>query len=198
MERIRFKVRGLTPLLLHNLRLADPLEPVVKEIKKITSKGSKKMTEDDHARLSDLEWLGGLYVNEKQQPIFPADNIQGAFIEAAPKVQRGLRETLKAAISVEADALIVHDGPKTLDGLKADPRFRLRKPMKQMKNVIVRTRPRFPTWSLEFVVLVDTDMVNAETVGDVMTAISEYRGFGDHRPRYGKFEIVESKSLGKT
>jgi len=192
LAQLTVRVKGLTPLLMHNLRLADPLDPIVKEKKKLTGKGPKK-TDSDHDELGDLEWLGGLYVNDAGQPIFPADNIQGALIATAPAVRKGLRDLMKAAVYAEKDAVIEHDGPKTIDGLKGDPRFRLRKPMKQDRKVIIRTRPRFMPWGLTFTLKIDTNVVDVSDVEQTIRAVSERSGFGDQRPRYGRFEILSMK-----
>src|ERR1700748_2033656 len=52
---------GCTPLVIHNVRLANPLDSYTRAIKAISSKRSK--TEDDHAEMMRLEWEGGLYID---------------------------------------------------------------------------------------------------------------------------------------
>ena len=48
MKQIKVKLTGLRPLIMHNGLMADPTNPYTVAIKKITSKGSKKMTIHDH------------------------------------------------------------------------------------------------------------------------------------------------------
>ena len=51
---IKLELTGTTPLLMHNISLADPDNPFVKEIQTYTSK--RKKTEDDRRRSSG--WSG--------------------------------------------------------------------------------------------------------------------------------------------
>ena len=50
--------------MMHNARLANPLDPLVQEIKKLT--GKRKKTEDDLLQIARLEWEGGFYFNGQQ------------------------------------------------------------------------------------------------------------------------------------
>lgn len=55
---LRLDITGTAPLLMHNSRLADPIDPIVRSMKKIT--GKTKKTEDDHAETARLEFLDDL------------------------------------------------------------------------------------------------------------------------------------------
>ena len=52
---------GGSPLVMHNERLADPLDEYVRDIAKLSRKRQK--TEADHLEIARLEFLGGLYLN---------------------------------------------------------------------------------------------------------------------------------------
>lgn len=77
----KFKVEGIAPLLMHNGQLADPLCRWTQEMKVITSK--RKKTEDDFERLAQLEWMGGLYLDDKGAPAIPGELIEAMLIGAA-------------------------------------------------------------------------------------------------------------------
>lgn len=64
MKQYHIVWKGVQPLILHSCQTVNPLHPVTKAMKAITSKGTKKMTEEDHARVSDLEMIGGVYSTE--------------------------------------------------------------------------------------------------------------------------------------
>ena len=51
-------IRGIAPLLMHNGQLANPLNPLAKEMKKVTSVRTK--TDEHHLELQRLEFLAGL------------------------------------------------------------------------------------------------------------------------------------------
>lgn len=60
-QSLSFQITGVSPLLMHNGRLADPLDPLVKDIKKLSCKRPK--TEADLERITKLEFLGSLYLH---------------------------------------------------------------------------------------------------------------------------------------
>lgn len=62
MKKFTLTLTGVTPLLVHNARLADPLDPIVRQTKPISGKRSK--TEEDHLELARLEFIGGLYYDQ--------------------------------------------------------------------------------------------------------------------------------------
>ena len=63
MKQIKVKLTGLRPLIMHNGLMADPTNPYTVAIKKITAKGSKKMTIHDHQELeAEVSRLSGLAV----------------------------------------------------------------------------------------------------------------------------------------
>ena len=61
ITQVQIELEGKTPILMHNERLANPLEPIVKEIKRFT--GKTKKTDDDWENIRHLEWVGSLYMN---------------------------------------------------------------------------------------------------------------------------------------
>ena len=67
--KVRLSIEGTAPLLMHNIRLADPLNPIAKAMKAISSK--RKKTDDDLAQLARLEFEGGLYVLPDLGPYLP-------------------------------------------------------------------------------------------------------------------------------
>ena len=50
VERIALRLVGVGPLLMHSSRLADPLDPLTKQLAAITSKAVR--TEADHERIA--------------------------------------------------------------------------------------------------------------------------------------------------
>jgi len=58
MQTITFEVRGNLPLLMHNSRLASPLDKYSKELKSIS--GKRKKTDEDHELMALIEARGSL------------------------------------------------------------------------------------------------------------------------------------------
>jgi len=93
-------------LLLHNGELANPLNPIVKEMKKISGKRSK--TEADYEELARLEFQGGLYMGQ-DGPVIPATCIEAMLINGAKKSKEGPKA--KVGIFVTKNARLEYDGP---------------------------------------------------------------------------------------
>src|SRR5205814_302140 len=151
-------IEGRAPLLMHNARLVDPLDPVVKQIKEVNSKKTK--TDDDYELIGHLEWMGGMYYTPEVGPFIPAPNLQKCVVEGArlsrdgKKIERGvLIETMM--IPVEG-----YDGPRDLDGMYADKRLVHRAPVKVSMVRVMRTRPVFPTWRISAAGMFDRSVIN--------------------------------------
>jgi hypothetical protein len=80
-------------------------------------------------------------------------------------------------------------GPRTPDELYGDARFVSVIGVRVQRNRVMRTRPRFPEWSLRFTLQVITDVINSENVKMALETAGLYIGIGDYRPRYGRFRI---------
>jgi hypothetical protein len=188
-QEIEFKLRGLSPLMYCNPRLANPGDPIVREIKKINAKGKNK-TDDDYLRLFDLQWEGGIYIDADRRVIVPGEWIEGVLVAAAKKSRKGQQG--KAGISCNGSWPLEYDGPKDFDKLAADPRFRdVRNVVINGKSRVMACRPIFPTWAVTCVVTFDTEIFNLDTVCEMMVLGGRYHGLGTYRPKYGRY-VVES------
>ena len=54
---------------------------------RLTSK--RKKTLDDHREIGRVEWMGGLYLDEKLRPCLPGEVIEGALVSGAKKFKLG-------------------------------------------------------------------------------------------------------------
>lgn len=184
-QNLKLRVTGVSPLLCHNGSLADPMNPTVKEMKKITSKRGK--TEADLEELARLEWLGGLYI-ENGKLVIPSMNIEATFVEGAKKTRMG-KQALAGAFCQE-NPVIIYDGPTDLKELWRDENFRLTVGAKVQRARIMRTRPMFKQWALEFVFTFNDEVLNESTVLEIFKTAGELVGFGDWRPKFGRFTVT--------
>jgi hypothetical protein len=54
-----YKLTGIRPLIMHNGRMADPLDPMAKKLKKLS--GERKKTDATHEKMAEIEWEASLY-----------------------------------------------------------------------------------------------------------------------------------------
>ena len=82
--------------------------------------------------------------------------------------------------------------PKTVDELRKHGGYRKRALVRVGQARVMRTRPIFPHWQLEFKILWDDTELNAEQLRDIVEAAGK-TGAGDWRPRFGRFRLESLK-----
>lgn len=174
---------------MHNGLMADPTNPLTREIKRIVSKGSKKMTDSDYEQRDRIEWEAGLYWDDDIGLHIPSDNIERCIQLGAQKSRIG--KDVQAAVFVAEEAVPVqYDGPKDKDKLYADGRFILRKGVKVQQSRLIRVRPMVPTgWKISFTVEFDDSIINASAISKAMVDAGALIGLGDWRPKFGRFTV---------
>jgi len=173
------KESGGTPLLMHNERLADPLDDYTRSIAKISKKRGK--TDADHIEIGHLEFLGGLYQNGNG-PCIPAGNVIRCLEDGGKMVKKGT-DVLRGVVPLADHADLAYDGPRNEEELWAE-RFWLRKTVGIQKSRTMRTRPFFAEWSASLPVEVDPSIFDPDMLADVWRRAGRYAGIGDRR-RYG-------------
>lgn len=189
MKTVTVKITGIRPLVMHNGLLADPTNPAVRAIKKITSKGSKKMTDSDHEERNRLEWEAGLYWSEELGGVaLPSDNLERCIQEGAKKNRLG-KDFAAACFVRESEIEVSHRlSGKAKETMYKDAGYILRKGVKVQLARIIRIRPMIPTgWTATFTVEFDDSIVNHSQVVTAIQEAGSLVGLGDWRPNFGRF-----------
>ena len=183
----KYTIKGVSPLMCHNGQLANPFNPIVKEMKKIS--GKRKKTDDDLNELADLEWMGGLYVNDDGIPCIPSSLLKATLINSAKKSRLGRQFT--AGLFISDNPIIEHkDNERSVEDLKQDPKFRDQRMVKVQTSKILRTRPVFPEWKLTFEVAYMPDQIDERDLDEAVERAGYIIGIGDYRPEFGRFEVA--------
>jgi hypothetical protein len=183
-QSCKASIRGVAPLIVHNGQLADPLNPFAKALKEVTS--TRKKTDDDYERMAEIEFRGGLYVDEAGSPVIPGESIEAALVEGAKKNKLG--KVAKASIIVDGNIPIIYDGPRDADSLWSDPKFRKTVAVRVGTARVMRTRPIFYDWSLKFEIQFLPDQINKREVAQILESAGMC-GLGTWRPRFGRFQV---------
>jgi len=178
------RLTGVAPLLMRSGHLADPTSPAARAIDQVARKRAK--TPADHERLSKLEWYGGLWLTDGH-PCIPGEALEACVTEAARSRRAG--KLARAGFLVPGNPTIIYDGPRDLDELFSDSRFRLRVPVQVNGKRQMRTRPRFPTWSTEFEAHYLASVMDRRDLVDFLQIGGDRIGVGDWRPRHGRFSV---------
>jgi hypothetical protein len=186
MARICVTLTGSSPLLCHNIRLADPDDPIVKQIAELTGKRTK--TEEDRRAIGRLEWFGGLYTAPGiEGPAMPTANIRKCFIRGGT-IHRLGTQIGRALFFVDAFVAIQYPGPRDLDELFPREEFTLRTLVGVSQARTLRTRPRFQEWRIQAPAELVEDALDFDDLIRAVESAGVVEGLGDFRiGGYGRF-----------
>lgn len=184
--KIRLRLTGTAPLLMHNIRMADPLDDYTKALKEITKKRIK--TQQDHIEMARVEWHGAIYYDPDIGPYLPGFNIQAAMEEAAKITSQG--KDMKRGLLITDDVCpLLYTGPRVLAELwDAGTPYRHRVAVGVGKNRVMRTRPMFKEWAIEADAVLDLNQMSLEDMGSIAESGGTMTGIGDWRGRYGRYD----------
>ena len=186
MRTLKVKIAGKAPLLMHSDRFANPLDPLTKAHKELTSK--RKKTDEDHLAIARSEFIGGCYWNKDAGFFIPGQNLDACLIAAAKLQKLGVK--FKQGVQVIEDEL-------TLDG------FNSKSPADLWENLdhvdvrgvkvgqakVMRYRPIFRKWSTAATVAFNEEVVSESDVRKALIDAGSLIGLGDYRPRFGRFNV---------
>jgi hypothetical protein len=194
MDTVAVQVSGTAVLLMHNVRLANPLDEYTKSIKLITSKPKK--TDADYAEIFKWEFLGGLYYSDKIGPYIPSRMIRASIINGAKMLKLGTAVERTMLVG-EAQAKLVYEGPRDRDKLYESGHYMDIRPVSGQGarggSKTMRCRPMFdPPWSVAFTLSVEPTIISLDNLRQCVERAGAFHGIGDGRSEgNGRFEIVE-------
>lgn len=176
MKVIKVKLKSDGPLLMHAL-------PQGQE-EKIRDTGKEFDPKEEAEK--------GLYRDEKGKIYFPSRWIKGCLENAAKGVKKG-RVDLKSKVIQAVSIYPTMIYPTKLSDYKIDQQY-----VRLMgRNLILRSRPRFDEWEIEFEINFDEEIISANDIRKLLERGGKFIGIGDGRKiGYGrfkveKFEVVE-------
>ena len=185
METLKMIWTGTTPLVMSNVRMADPLGEHFKRYNDLASIPQKKRTEEQQQDVFRAQWEGSLYYSPKLGPVVPGHNIEACLREGAAKLKMK-KDVLERLEVDEVEIKLDYKGPRDLDGLWNVGFRDIRMAGKGTKRPICR--PIFnPVWSLEFTVVLD-DVKPAQVLASAEQA-GRFVGLCTHKCfKWGRFE----------
>jgi len=200
MKQMKVKIVGKVPLLMHGNQCANPLNMYAKALKVFTDK--KKKTDQDHIDISRIEWEGGLYFDDEGNVTIPGECIEAMLRNAARKTKNG--KSVEEGVRVE-ESFCKFEYPENGYRLKNKPKSQDDIPSKCLDKMyekhcdtrlarnkggggtILRSRPRFNKWAVEFTIFYDDSIIGERTMLETITTAGDRIGLCDYRPRYGLF-----------
>lgn len=178
-KKYTVKVEGTSPYLMHKFG------------------GAKDESTITKPRPGEPNWKAeaedAIYRDEKQKIYIPSSQIHGCLINAGKtmkikgKGKATYSKIFGAFILVEPACLTVSPQEYVID----------ERPVVIQRSRILRYRPKWEKWNLEFTICVMTDEISKEVLKSALEYGGSYVGIGDFRPEkkgpFGRFMITEFK-----
>ncbi len=171
--KYKVKVKGTAPLLMN--KFSEAVE------KKSTRKKKVYVPEEEAERKT--------YRTEDGKLFLPSTHFKASMIKSAVDFTMTGRKTYKDYIK---SGLFILEQEIVLDQQKYEI---FACPVVIQRARVMSWRPMFKEWSCAFTLDIADDMMNAETVKDILESAGKYKAVGDYRPEHGRFEIVEFKKI---
>jgi len=173
----RVELQGAAPLLMHNP--ASLME--------------QKQGRDTGAPDPETEARKALYKDREGNIVVPSRAIEGAMREAAKDFRvsgkggkKSYKEYIIAGVLVEpANIPLQMDGANPGDSWQVDLQ-----PVVVQRSRIMRARPRFDQWKLEFKLTLLDPLLDPSIVQEILEAAGKYKGLLDYRPKFGRFQVL--------
>jgi hypothetical protein len=189
--KMRLTCTGTRPLLLHNERLASPLNPYSRRISELTA--VRRKTVEQLWQIARLQFEGSLYLDEQLGPYVPANMLRKCLITGARLISAGKKIERGVVIS-DFMLPLIYEGPRDVESLWGEgpgkSPFVDMRPVRVQSARIDRCRPIFREWVAEAEVIADPQVIELDQFAEVARLAGEMQGIGDYREMYGRFSSV--------
>lgn len=170
VEIYEVKIVGTKPLLMH--------APV--------GLGDKPSRRRGEHLSSEKEAESYLYKDSEGNIVIPSVNIKACIRDAGANYKiSGRKTTFKAFIKAGIDIQPYPYVPLIHNGWVVDVR-----PVVVQRSRILRARPRFDKWALEFKIINrDPRVIHMDILKKILIDAGRYYGLGDFRPEFGLFKV---------
>lgn len=188
----RVRLVGQSPLLMHNIRGADPLSSFALRMKELNA--AKKRSGSDKevilGEMAHLETIAGCYHNDSLGFHLPG-RMLGAALKSGAKHARNGKNT-ERGVDPFPSAALEHKGPSTPEELAKDTEFVHAAFVTVGRAKVMRYRPVFSEWAVEFNCLHDGAILDQTSLLQAWAAAGAYEGIGDGRALgFGRFTVYQ-------
>jgi hypothetical protein len=178
MKTIKTTIKGISPLLMHRFPMAGA-----------DDKSKRRTGVPDWKAEAEIS----LYRDADGVIYEPSSHLEGCLKEASKTLKitgkRGATysKLVGSAVAIYPDAI-----PHKIQDYVIDER-----PVVIQKSRIIRYRPLFKEWELDFEIQIMDDQIPTEVIKQALDHAGLYVGIGDFRPgkggKFGKFMVTEFK-----
>lgn len=182
---LKLKLTGTRPMLQHNGRMANPIDPFTRQLKALTGKRTK--TDEDLVSIMRVEARGACWETVDGLLGIPNAAIWRCLYDAAKAFKRG--EDIKRALNFEdlTVPVLIGESAVTCDEWVSTMEHIDYRPVKLMGRKTMRARPLLREWQSVHVFELFTDVIDARDLVPIIERAGRLVGLGDWRPTYGQF-----------
>ena len=194
----RVGIKGLTPLIHHcGASGLDVRSPANVEKSAIAKKRGSNRTEQDEARLRELETMTSIWQTWDGIPTIPEAAFRACIETSARKLKEG--PMVREGLTVTETELFEYDTKlgETVEELAKTVQFTVGVVVQRAR--VLRTRAKFDEWGAVFLLDVDPELVDEPHLDKWLAIGGKRIGLGDWRPeksgKYGRFEVEEIEPI---
>jgi len=203
LKRYFIHLKSLSPFVMHNDTLANPLHPLTKRQKEFTSIKTKQ--DEHHLAIAKIQWEGGLYYDEDIGVYLSSKMIIGCLRASARKEKKGLQMKAVIVDCIPGTPLLPYEGmtPNKLwmvVNKKGEQTHVFSETVNVQKSKTMRTRPIFHNWEVKFEILLNTEILSEAELRRIIERAGFEYGVGELRPQlatgvFGRFKLEEMKEI---
>lgn len=172
MVKISVKVKGVSPLLMNRFFIEE----------KKTTRKRVYIPEDEAEKKT--------YRTEKGELYLPSTHFKASMVKASTDFKmvgkKSYKEYVKAGIIIDPIEIILDQQEYEIH----------EEPVVIARARVMSWRPKIKEWTCGFIIdIIDDEMINQSTLKEILESAGKYKGVGDHRPEFGRFEVVEFKVI---
>lgn len=186
MKKVQIKLVGTRPVILHNGRMANPIDPYTKILKGLT--GKRKKTDEDLIDIMRAEARAGVYETEDGFLAMPTGNVYSCIFESAKAFKLGKIIKLSFRYEEKNELLLVKGKKVKADVFLTDGKnidYRL---VKVSQARIMRARPIVRDWETTHTFELDDTLLDKRELIPIINRMGMV-GICDMRPTYGTFKV---------
>lgn len=177
-EVYNVRIEGIRPLLMHSCNSM------------LETDSSKPSRSKEHDPVKDAEMA--LYKDKNGKTVVPAFCVLSCLRESGKdypvpgKGKKTHKNFIFSGVKIEPENIPL----ESENGYEIDL-----KTVVVQRSRIVRARPRFDTWALEFTMEIVDPIITPETLKAMLKDAGKYKGLLDFRPLHGLFKVAAFKKM---
>lgn len=196
-------LKSLSPFVMHNDTLVNPLHPLKKKLSEIS--GLRNKQDEHYLAMAKIEWESGLYYDDEIGLYLSSKMIGGCIKSSARKEKKG-KDTKAIIIDCFPGTPLIGYEKMTPEKLwnvrnkKNEQVYVFTEAVKVQRAKIMRTRPIFNNWEVKFNLILNTEILSENEVVRIIERAGIEYGVGELRPELatgicGRFKLEEMKEV---